>query len=372
MKVVNLDTYDVLIGKGILEKSCEYIEKILPSDKYKKCIIITDKNVDKIGYSDIILKSLSNNYVCEKIIILPGERSKSFSTFQNTAEKILDFDLNRNCFLIAVGGGVVGDLTGFLASTLLRGIPFVQVPTTLLSQVDSSIGGKTGINSKNGKNLIGSFYQPSLVLIDLNVLNTLDMSNLKSGYSEIFKIGLIGDEKFFEYCEKYAKFAILDKNFDYLEFMIKKSCEFKAEIVKRDPFEKNDIRVLLNLGHTFAHVYEKMVKYNEKKILHGEAVGVGILQAFQFSQELGLIKNDDVNRVLNHINDLKLFNFDDLKKFKEYQEIDDFVKYMLTNMKKDKKSDYQKYNLVLNKKIGQSIFVRDIDLDKLKNFFSKI
>ena len=145
MKVVNVGSYDILIGNDLLNNSLEYIEKVLPSDKHKKCIIISDKNVDKLGYCDIVLKSLSKKYICEKIVLPAGEKSKSFSTFQRTAEKILSLGFSRKCFLIALGGGVIGDLTGFLASTLLRGVPFVQIPTTLLAQVDSSIGGNISL-----------------------------------------------------------------------------------------------------------------------------------------------------------------------------------------------------------------------------------
>ncbi len=372
MKIVNAGSYNILIERGLLEDSVDYVEKILPSDKHKKCIIITDKNINKFGYCDIVLKSLSKKYICEKIVLSAGEKSKSFLIFQKTAEKILSLGFSRDCFLIALGGGVIGDLTGFLASTLLRGVPFIQIPTTLLAQVDSSIGGKTAIDTKSGKNLIGSFYQPSLVLVDLNTMNTLDMRNLKAGYTEAFKLGLIGDAEFFEYCEKYGKSAILKKDFEHLEYIIEKSCKFKADIVKKDPFETKDIRVLLNLGHTFGHVYEKLVNYNAKKILHGEAVGLGILQSFQFSKELGLIESNDVDRVLKHMEDLKLFNFEKLKRLKEYQNIGSFSEFMLDNMKKDKKSSHGQYNLVLNRRIGESIFVRGIDSDKLRNFLNKI
>lgn len=372
MKVINVDKYDIIISKNLLENSVDYIEKVLPSSKHKKCVIITDKKVNNLGYSDMVLNSLSQSYACEKIVLPVGEKTKSFSTFQKTAEAILNSGFSRNCFLVALGGGVIGDLTGFLASTLLRGVPFVQMPTTLLAQVDSSIGGKTAINSTSGKNLIGSFYQPSLVLIDTNTLDTLDIRNLKAGYTEAFKSGLIGDEEFFSYCEKYGKSAILGRNHKNLEYIIEKSCKFKANIVKKDPFETKDIRVLLNLGHSFAHVYEKLVNFNSKKILHGEAVNLGIIQAFLLSKELELLKQKDVDRVINHTKELELFDTNSLKKLKEYQAIENFDEYMLANMKKDKKSDRNQYNLVLNKKIGESIFVRNLDLDKLSNFLKKI
>jgi len=372
MKIVNVSSYNILIGNSLLENSLTYVENVLPSSEHKKCVLITDRNVDGLKYSNIVLKSLSEKYMCEKIVLPVGERSKSFSIFQKTAEEILGLGFSRKCFLIALGGGVIGDITGFLASTLLRGVPFIQIPTTLLAQVDSSIGGKTAINTKNGKNLIGSFYQPSLVLIDLNALNTLNIRNLKAGYTEAFKLGLICDRKFFEYCEKYGKLAILDKNFDHLEYIVAKSCELKADIVKKDPTETKDIRVLSNLGHTFAHVYEKLVNYNQNKILHGEAVGLGLIQAFKFSKELDLIDYDDVRRVINHIEDLNLFNFKNLRELKEYKAIQNFGEYMLTNMKKDKKSDCGQYNLVLNKKIGESVFIKNVNLNKLRNFLNQI
>lgn len=363
MKVVNVGTYDIIIGSDLLKKANDYIEEVLPSSKNKKCFIITDTNIDKLEYSDILTKSLKN-YQVEKVVIEAGEESKSFSVFKNVAEKILESGLTRSDFLIALGGGVVGDLTGFLASTLLRGVAFVQIPTTLLAQVDSSIGGKTAINTKFGKNLIGTFYQPALVLIDTNTLKTLDERNLKSGYAETVKYGLLFDKKFFEYCEKHGK-DCLNLDLDVCEKMIEASCQFKADIVKKDPFEKKGLRVLLNLGHTFGHVYEKLVNFNPDKVLHGEAVALGMKEAFIVSEKLSLIKHSEVERVLKHFKDLQLFDYSDLEKFKEFQDIKDFKQYMLENMKKDKKAEHGQYNLVLNKDIGEAVFVRGVDLKNI-------
>lgn len=363
MKKINVGTYNIIIESGLLKKSHEYIERVLPSLQHKKCFIITDENIDNIGYSKVLMENLKN-YQVEKIVLKAGEESKSFAIFQKTAEKILQSGLTRSDFLIALGGGVIGDLTGFLASTLLRGIPLVQMPTTLLAQVDSSVGGKTAINTNSGKNLIGTFYQPSLVLIDTDTLKTLDKRNLKSGYAEIVKYGLAFDEKFFDYCENYGNDCInLDMNI--CEKMIESSCQFKANVVKEDPYEKNGTRVLLNLGHTFGHVYEKMVNFNSKRILHGEAVALGIRQAFITSEKLNMINGFEVKRVLKHFDNMQLFNQDDLEKLKEFKEIKDFRQYMLENMKKDKKAEHGQYNLVLNKRIGESVFVKNIELKTL-------
>jgi 3-dehydroquinate synthase len=351
-------SYSILIENDIMKNATKYIEEILPPNKHKKVFIITEKTVESFGYLDLLSKSLGN-YQIEKIILSPGEYSKSFKIYESTAEMILSGGITRNDFLIALGGGVIGDLVGFLASTLLRGVSFIQIPTTLLSQVDSSVGGKTAINTNVGKNLIGSFYQPKLVLIDTNTLKTLDKRNLKAGYTEAMKYGLICDEAFFDYCEKYGKDCI-NKNPEICEYIIEKSCQHKADIVRQDEFETKDIRVLLNLGHTFAHVYEKMTNYNPDELLHGEAVGLGIRQAFLLSEKMNLISHDEVERVLEHIKSLDLFDFSDLEKLKSYKKIDNIKNYLLENMKKDKKFEYNAYNFVLNKKIGKSIFVRGV------------
>ena len=358
MKIVNVDSYNILIENNLLQNCEQYIETVLPPSQHKKCFLITDCNIDKFNYGNILINSLSK-YQVEKIVLPAGEENKSFNTFQNVSEKILSSGITRSDFLIALGGGVIGDLTGFLASTLLRGVSFIQIPTTLLAQVDSSVGGKTAINTQTGKNLIGTFYQPSLVLIDTNTLKTLDERNLKSGYAEIVKYGLIFSETFFEYCEKYGK-DCLNLNMEICEKMIEESCKFKANVVKNDPFEKNGLRVLLNLGHTFAHVYEKMVNYDTNKILHGEAVALGIRQAFTVSQKLNFIDKNSVDRIINHLNKMQLFDYNNLMQLNEFKKIDNFKEYLLQNMKKDKKAEHGQYNLVLNKKIGKSIFIKNI------------
>lgn len=368
MKIVNVDLaekpYSILIDKGILKNSGKLINDILPVSKHKKVFVITEENVDGFGYGDLIITSLEQaGYICKKIILKAGEGSKDFEVYHSTAEKILNDGITRKDFLVALGGGVIGDLVGFLASTLLRGVPFVQIPTTLLAQVDSSVGGKTAINTKAGKNFIGTFYQPSLVIIDINTLMTLDKRNLKSGYTEAVKYGLINDKEFFEYCEKYGKDCISGDS-EVIEYIIEKSCIHKSNIVKQDEFETLDIRVLLNLGHTFGHAYEKMTNYNPDELLHGEAVGLGIRNAFLLSEKLGMISNTDVERVFTHLKNLDLFGFSDFKKLKSFK--NGIANYALENMKKDKKAEHNKYNLILAKGIGNSVFVKDVAVDKIK------
>ena len=239
-----------------------------------KAIIITDENVKKYYLKKLTERFSVKNITINTYSVLNGEKSKSFKTLEALAEKIIKKGINRNDIIYALGGGVVGDLTGFLSSILLRGIKFIQVPTTLLSQVDSSVGGKTAINSKLGKNLIGSFFQPSAVFIDPNTLNTLPRKEFLSGYVEVVKYGLINDESFFTWLNKNTKgnLSLLPKN---IIKIISTCVRKKAEIVKLDEKEKKN-RMLLNLGHTFAHALENELNY---KIRHGEAVSVGLLMA---------------------------------------------------------------------------------------------
>lgn len=368
---VNLDKnpYEIIIDRDILKDAGNYTNQVLPVKNYKKAFIITDENLNDLPYIDELTNSLNNQgYSFEKIILPAGEETKSFEYYISTAEKILSSGLSRNNFLIAFGGGVIGDLTGFLASTLLRGVPFVQVPTTLLAQVDSSIGGKTAINSHAGKNLIGTFYQPKLVIIDIKTLKSLPIRDLKSGYAEVLKYSLIRDVRFFEYLEENGG-KCLNKDLDVCSYLIKKSCQHKAHIVELDENETKDIRVLLNLGHTFAHVYEKASNYDSNIILHGEAVGLGIIQAFTLSEELGLCNKGDVEKVINHFKKLNLFDLGSYKKL-SISKITT-VEYILENMKKDKKSNNESLNFVLNKSIGESIFIRNIEKDFIKKSLLK-
>ena len=221
--------------------------------------------------------------------VAAGEKSKSFFDYQAILEWMIENGLNRQSAVIALGGGVVGDLAGFTAATALRGVKFIQIPTTLLSQVDSSVGGKTGINSRFGKNLVGAFYQPQTVVIDIETLKTLPKREMLAGYAEIVKYGLLGDGKFFSWLEAHGA-DVIAGDADALIHAIEKSCSMKAEIVRQDEFEETGLRALLNLGHTFAHALETACQY-DGRLLHGEAVGIGLVLAARLSQSDGLRHN---------------------------------------------------------------------------------
>ena len=246
-------SYDIIIGENLLEKAGDFIYKVT---KHKHFIIVTDDNIPE-EYAEKIVVSLGADANVQIIRIKAGEASKSFASLEELLDNIFATLPERSVTLIALGGGVIGDLTGFAASIVLRGVNFIQIPTTLLSQVDSSVGGKTGINNKYGKNLVGSFYQPKLVLIDIKTLNTLPHRELLAGYAEVVKYGLINDREFFNWLDKNLS-AILAKDPEALKYIIYKSCEAKAKIVSEDEKEGGK-RALLNLGHTFGHALEQQL-----------------------------------------------------------------------------------------------------------------
>ncbi len=354
---VGLDarSYEILVQNGILKNAYEYIA---PFSKSGKLHIIADCNALKL-HGEKLLSSIKNANVEYNIIeIQSGEKSKSFASFENVIESLLSFGAERGDLIIAFGGGVTGDLSGFVAGVVNRGIDFIQIPTTLLSQVDSSVGGKTAINAKAGKNLVGLFWQPRAVLIDPLVLDTLPQRDLMAGFAEIFKIGLINDAQFFDYCDKnYAK--ILEENSVERRFAIETAIKAKADIVAKDERESG-IRALLNLGHTFAHAIEAGVNYNEQLWRHGEAVACGIVMAANFSRQLELLDGQSAKRIENFIQncgyrtklDNNNFNADD----------------MLETMRHDKKNSGGQINLILLKNIGDAFVYKNAPIDKLKLF----
>jgi 3-dehydroquinate synthase len=293
-------SYPILIGEGILAEP----DLWLPGDSgQRKIFIVTDENVKP--YAEKLQTVLIDKAAQVQCFILPaGEQTKSFSFFQETIEWLLENGANRKSLVIALGGGVIGDLAGYVAASVLRGIEFIQMPTTLLAQVDSSVGGKTGINSAQGKNLIGAFYQPRTVVIDLNTLATLPDREMKAGYAEIVKYGLLGDIRFFEWLEENGA-KVLSKDIEALTHAIETSCKMKAEIVRQDEREETGLRALLNLGHTFAHALETSCAY-DGRLLHGEAVGIGLVQAAQLSCSQGLIEQSQVDRIKKHLKSLTL------------------------------------------------------------------
>lgn len=276
-------SYEIQISSGLLVRAGELCK---PHLRGKLTVIITDATVGAL-YATAVKASLEAVGQRVAVITVPaGEASKNFAQFQQVMEELLALTPDRKTTLIALGGGVVGDLTGFAASTLLRGVPFIQIPTSLLAQVDSSVGGKTAINAKAGKNLVGSFYQPQQVLIDLEVLKTLPPREMRAGYAEVIKYGLIADAAFYQWCLSHAE-KLLAGEPAALAQAIMKSCSMKAQIVAEDEREA-DKRALLNFGHTFAHALEAETGYSEA-LLHGEAVAIGMVMASRLSAKLGMV-----------------------------------------------------------------------------------
>jgi 3-dehydroquinate synthase len=355
------NSYNILIKYGLLANAATHIKTVT---KNNRVIIVTDKNVAKLYLYPLIDNLESNGFAVEYIIMNPGELQKSFVSLTRLCNNILKLTPDRSTTLIALGGGVIGDLVGFTASIMLRGIDFIQIPTTLLSQVDSSVGGKTGINTNYGKNLIGSFYQPKLVLIDTNTLNSLSDREFNSGYAEVVKYALINNKKFFEYLEEH-KPDIKQRNYDILQEVIKISCTSKVNIVKQDEKEQNDKRALLNLGHSFGHSLEYNINYNEK-LKHGEAVAIGMVLAFKFSEALKLCPEGTHHKIINHF---KYFNIPaDVTDIDFEFDPDILFKAMLA----DKKNQNGNIVLILASNIGEAYVARNINHSSVEQFLNLI
>ena len=287
--------YDILIGENLLSNASTYLAPVLARPRI---VIITDKTVSSLHLAPLRASLDGAGIQNDVIVVSPGEATKNFSQLQGVLNRLLDLRVERKDTILALGGGVVGDLAGFAAAILHRGVNFVQVPTTLLAQVDSSVGGKTAINAAQGKNLIGAFYQPKMVLSDVATLDSLPTRELRAGYGEVVKYGLIDDFPFFEWLEEHGS-DVLSGNRAALCHAIAVSCRSKAAIVARDEREGGD-RALLNLGHTFAHALEAESGY-DGRLLHGEAVAIGLHMAFALSSELGLCPRQETDRLQRHL-----------------------------------------------------------------------
>ncbi len=359
VKLDNDKSYPIIIEENILENS-KYFKKYLTS---KKIFIITDNIVAK-KYLKTLQNSLKKEgFFANSIILKPGEYLKSFSSLEKISNKILAHNIDRKATIIALGGGVIGDLSGFIASILLRGINFVQIPTTFLAQIDSSVGGKTAINSKFGKNLIGSFYHPKAVLIDPTITASLPFREYLSGYGEAVKYALINDKQYFLYLEKNEE-KIKNRDLTVIKYIIKKSCEKKAEIVSQDEKEQSGVRALLNLGHTFAHSLEKATNYSNK-LRHGEAVAVGIIMALEFSCFLKICQREELIRVKKHFEQIGLMT--SIKQIKKHWDKEELV----NNMKSDKKNEDDKIIFILLAEIGKSLVKKDVAIKDIIKFLNK-
>jgi len=335
--------YDVVVGEGLLERAGGLLAPVLPQ---KRCIIVTDSIVAPL-HLDTLRQGLAvAGFETHAIIVPPGERAKSLEQYGLVVDQMLEARAERRTAVIALGGGVVGDLAGFAAATVMRGLPFVQIPTTLLSQVDSSVGGKTGINTAHGKNLLGAFHQPRMVLADTGTLATLPIRELRAGYAEIAKAGLIGDSAFFSWCEGHVH-AILDGDRHVQAEAVLRACAFKAQVVGDDEREEkpNNGRALLNLGHTFGHAIEAECGYGA--VLHGEAVAAGVGLAFQLATRLGQVSQADTDRVIAHFNDAGLPG--DLSRLNRQLS----ASRLIHHMSRDKKMRDGAIHLVLPSGIGQ-------------------
>jgi 3-dehydroquinate synthase len=346
--------YDVRIGEGLLARAGQEITGLL---KRPRVAIVSDENV-AAQHLATLEAALSAEGIESTALTLPaGESTKQWPEFSRTVEWLLDQKIERSDIVIALGGGVIGDLVGFAAAVLRRGVRFVQMPTSLLAQVDSSVGGKTGINAPQGKNLIGAFHQPALVLADIDVLDSLQPRDFLAGYGEVVKYGLLGDAKFFDWLEKNATLAAAGDK-ELRAYAVKRSVEMKAEIVLRDETEQGD-RALLNLGHTFCHAFEAATGYSSR-LLHGEGVAIGCAMAFELSSRLGLCPQEDPSRVRAHLKAMGMKV--------DLADIDGDLpgaEALLDLMGQDKKVVDGQLRFVLARGIGQAFVTSDVPKDQV-------
>lgn len=349
--------YDIHIGRHQLCEAARLIAALAPGGK---AALVTDESVARLHAPAFETCLHQAGMPVTRIEIPPGEASKSYSRFVALCDALLAAKIERNDLVIAFGGGVVGDLTGFAAAVLRRGVRFVQIPTTLLSQVDSSVGGKTGINSQHGKNLIGAFHQPALVIADTALLDTLSEREFKAGYAEVVKYGLIGDSGFFDWCE--ANWGRIMAGGPERDHAVAVSCRAKAAIVARDEREEGD-RALLNLGHTFAHALERLTGYDASRLVHGEAVAIGLALAFRFSQRLGLCPGQDAVRVAAHLASVGLPT--------RLQQVPGGVgatEEIVAAMTQDKKVKRGVLTFILARGIGKSFIAPGVAADEVRDF----
>lgn len=344
-------SYPVFIGHDYLMNTADLIKPYIRSEKV---FLITDEIVGLL-YLPLVRNSLESAGMKVSVLTVPaGESSKSFAQAEKILEKILKTGCDRHSVIISLGGGVVGDLAGFCASVLLRGIDFIQIPTTLLSQTDSSVGGKTGINTLAGKNLVGTFHQPKAVLVDVYTLKTLDHQQVLAGYAEVAKYGLIQDKSFWEWLENNAE-KIISMDEEACLYAVEQSCRIKAGVVMNDEFEEKGLRALLNFGHTFGHAFEAASGMNGA-ILHGEAVAAGSVMAARLSEKLKLCPAGISGRIREHYKKMGLpTSFHSFK-----------TSELLSWMKKDKKTLSDKLNLVLLKDIGRAVVMKSVPVKEIE------
>jgi 3-dehydroquinate synthase len=348
-------SYDIVIGAEVLEAAGRLIKPLLGLPRVH---IVTDRIV-AAHHLKTLERALNDAGIeADSIVLDPGEQTKDFTHLASLTERLLAARLERRSTLLAFGGGVIGDLTGFAAAILLRGINFIQLPTTLLAQIDSSVGGKTGINAKHGKNLIGSFYQPKLVLADSGVLDSLPERQLRAGYAELVKYGLLGDAAFFAWLEANGA-ALLDGGREPRRHAVSVACQRKAEIVAKDERE-DGVRALLNLGHTFGHAFEAETGFGPA-LLHGEAVALGMVLAFRLSVRLGLCGESELHRIERHFMAVGLPTRISAIVPRAWH-----ADALIAHMRRDKKVRDGQIGFVLARGIGAAFLAHDVPLDAVR------
>lgn len=352
-------SYDILIGSGLIARAGEEIAARLPGIR---AAVVTDENLAKLHLPSLLDALEAAGINATPVIVAAGEKSKGFATLETVTNDILKARLERGDAIIALGGGVIGDLAGFVAGIVRRGMNFIQIPTSLLAQVDSSVGGKTGINTAYGKNLVGVFNQPQLVLADTDILDTLSKREFAAGYAEVAKYGLIDQPEFFEWLENnwqgiFTGGAARQK-------AIATSCRAKAAVVARDERETGD-RALLNLGHTFGHALETATNYDSSRLVHGEAVAIGMVLAHQFSARLGLISEDIAARVEAHLKAVGL-----PVSMKEIAGLPS-AEVLMSYIAQDKKVSRGSLTFILTRGLGQSFIAKDVNAADVEAFLQE-
>ncbi|QOZ74527.1 3-dehydroquinate synthase [Bradyrhizobium sp. CCBAU 53351] len=355
--------YDIVIGRGVLASLGERVARLRPG---VRTAIVTDRTVAKHWLEPAEASLSAAGIPTSRIVVEEGEISKTYAGLERVSEALIAAKIERNDLVIALGGGVVGDLAGFAAAILRRGVDFVQVPTSLLAQVDSSVGGKTGINSPQGKNLLGAFHQPVLVIADTAVLDTLSPRQFRAGYAEVAKYGVLGDEAFFSWLEKNHSDIV--KGGSAREHAIATSCRAKAGVVSRDERETGE-RALLNLGHTFGHALEAATGFSDR-LFHGEGVAIGMTLAAQFSAKLGMIGEQDAARVERHLIEVGLpTRLQDIAGFAQEGLAD--ADALMALMAQDKKVTRGKLTFILLEAVGRAVIARDVDPAPVRDFLKE-
>jgi 3-dehydroquinate synthase len=352
--------YDIVIGRDVLASLGARIAALRPG---VRAAVVTDRTVAKHWLEKTEASLQQAGIATSRIIVDEGEGSKTYAGLEQVSEALIAAKIERNDLVVALGGGVVGDLAGFAAAILRRGVDFVQVPTSLLAQVDSSVGGKTGINSPQGKNLLGAFHQPVLVIADTAVLDTLSPRQFRAGYAEVAKYGVLGDEAFFAWLEK--NHADVFRGGAAREHAIATSCRAKAAIVARDERETGD-RALLNLGHTFGHALEAATGFSER-LFHGEGVAIGMVLAAEFSASLGMIPQTDAERVAHHLAEVGLpTHLQDIAGFAQEGLAD--ADALMSLMAQDKKVRRGRLTFILLEAVGRAVIARGVEPVAVRNF----